>query len=353
MNRLALANLRSVHLCLILQLTLTLFGCGKNNLEKTFDDYQQRMANVLDSPFVDKPFSNPQAHSLTLPSTTLRYPSIRELTTTIEVPSIDVKQFFALDKCDVNVLIAQRNTPLGRTQLPSVRYIYEYKMLASLARCSKLMPQQRENLNRWISQKQTVLPLVWANLLQTSKETINAFSNNSSFISFVSATDIQQTQNALTYLLHLKTAPQATISAKELERNLEQLAKIHLPAKTWRTQALMAKELTSTTTWLKQQPLFEQCPDGQASQQIIYLKNVFTLFFIEKIQPVGSDLNRVHYTLSPLYQTLGEQTELHESFRRLFNEQNTTSFSTYQHAMKEHVLFWQQLFKHCSISPHT
>ncbi|WP_240919890.1 DUF3080 family protein [Paraglaciecola sp. 20A4] len=327
---------------------LTLFGCGKNNLEKTFEDYQQRMANVLDTPF-----SNTQLHTSTSSSITLQYPTKRELNTVIETPLIDVKQFFALDKCDVNVLIAQRNTPLGRTQLPSVRYVYEHKMLASLARCSKLMPQQRENLNRWISQKQTDLPFVWANLIQTSKETINAFSNNSAFISSVSATDLQQTQSALSYLLDLKTHPQATISAKKLERNLEQLAKIHLPAKTWRTQALMAKELTRTTTWLKLQPLFKQCPNGQASQKITYLKNVFTLFFIEKIQPIGSDLNRVHYTLSPIYQSLSEQPELHKSFRRLLTEQSITAFSTYQYAMKEHVLFWQKLFKHCSISPNT
>ncbi|MEH6712820.1 MAG: DUF3080 family protein [Paraglaciecola polaris] len=342
MTHITLSNVKLVALCVLVLLTSTLFGCGKNNLAQVFNEYQQRMANVLDTPFE----ANSNDGTITL-----NYPPKRELVSAIEIPQIDVKQFFALNKCEVNVLIAQRNTPLGRTQLPSVRYLYERNMLSALAHCIQLMPEQRVNLESWITQKRRILPLVWANLIQTSDEIINALGNNSDFITSLSSSDIQQTQSALTYLLQLKQHPQVILVPAELEQHLQQLSKLHLPAKAWRTQALMTNELTTTTTWLKQQNLLTKCPDGQASQNILYLKNVFTLWFIEKIQPIAGQLNNVQYTLLPLYQSMSQQPELTPQFRQFLAQHSQISFSAYQQAIQEHVLFWQQLFKHCSISP--
>ncbi|WP_041713824.1 DUF3080 family protein [Paraglaciecola sp. T6c] len=330
-------------LTIVLALTIATVGCGRNDISHTMNQYQERIANVLDAPF--------NAPIPIKASASLVYPSKRLLVNVINPPQLDVKQFFALKKCDLSVLIAQRNTPLGRIQPPSVRYLYEREVVESLSRCKLLMPEYSALLDDWLEHKLTALPLVWANLIQTSDETINAFSNNSDFFNSVSSTELHTTKSALSYLLDANSQLSSAPNSQELERYLSQLSKSHLPAKTWRTQSVIREELNSTTLWLQKQDLFEQCKDGQPSQKMKYLKNVFTLFFIEKIQPIGSELNRVHYTLSPLYQKLSTEPNLAPSFRQFINAQGDEGFNAYQLAMKHHVEFWQTIFKHCGISP--
>ncbi|QHJ10639.1 hypothetical protein FX988_00858 [Paraglaciecola mesophila] len=324
-------------------LLIVVTGCGRNQLTDTLREYQQRMANVLDTSF-DTPMTSPSL-------VTLDYPSKRDLINPIKPTQLDVKAFYSLSKCDVNVLIAQRNTPLGRTQLPSVRYIYEREVLASLSRCKTLMPQHSELLDEWLQYKQLTLPLVWANLVQTSDETINALSSNSHFFVSATPTQLHETQSALRYLLALNESDSSPANSSTLESNLDLLSKAHLPAKTWRTQAVLQSELNKTTQWLNKQDLHTLCPDGKASQKIKYLKNVFTLFFIEKIQPIGSELNRVHYALTPFYSALSQHPRLAPAFRQYINTHGNKGFDGYQNAIKNHVQFWQTLFKHCGISP--
>ncbi|MGY0580476.1 MAG: DUF3080 family protein [Paraglaciecola chathamensis] len=324
---------------------LVVTGCERNQVTDTLSEYQQRMANVLDTSF-DAAMTSSSA-----PLVTLHYPNKRELTNRIKSTQLDVKAFYSLKQCDLNVLIAQRNTPLGRTQLPSVRYIYEREVLASLSRCKTLMPQHSELLDKWLEYKQLTLPLVWANLVQTSDETINAFSSNSDFFVSATPTQLHETQSALSYLLALNDSDNSLANSSALESNLDLLSKAHLPARTWRTQAVLQNELNKTTQWLKKQNLHALCPDGKASQKIKYLKNVFTLFFIEKIQPIGSELNRVHYALMPFYSALSQHPRLAAPFRQYINTHGNDGFDGYQNAIKNHVQFWQTLFKHCGISP--
>ena len=295
---------------------LVVTGCERNQVTDTLSEYQQRMANVLDTSF------NAAMTSSSAPLVTLHYPNKRELTNRIKSTQLDVKAFYSLKQCDLNVLIAQRNTPLGRTQLPSVRYIYEREVLASLSRCKTLMPQHSELLDKWLEYKQLTLPLVWANLVQTSDETINAFSSNSDFFVSATPTQLHETQSALSYLLALNDSDNSLANSSALESNLDLLSKAHLPARTWRTQAVLQNEL-----------------------------NVFTLFFIEKIQPIGSELNRVHYALMPFYSALSQPPRLASPFRQYINTHGNDGFDGYQNAIKNHVQFWQTLFKHCGISP--
>ena len=328
---------------IVLVLIIAMVGCGRNDISHTINQYQERIANVLDTPF--------NAPMPTTTSVSLVYPSKRLLVNVITPPQLDVKQFFALKKCDLNLLIAQRNTPLGRTQPPSVRYLYEREVVESLSRCKVLMPEYSALLDDWLEHKLAALPLAWANLIQTSDETINAFSSNSDFFDSASSSELHTTKSALSYLLDANSQLRTASNSQELESYLSQLSKSHLPAKTWRTQSVIKEELNRTTLWLQKQDLHDQCEDGQPSQKMKYLKNVFTLFFIEKIQPIGSELNRVHYALSPLYQKLSAEPNLALSFRHFIDAQGDKGFSAYQQAIKSHVQFWQTLFKQCNMSP--
>jgi hypothetical protein len=93
------------------------------------------------------------------------------------------------------------------------------------------------------------------------------------------------------------------------------------------------------------------CPEGRASDKAKILRNVFYLFFIEEIQPVGSLVNQYHYKLAPLWEDWLEQPSLHEEFKRYIRQQSQDGFDKYTRAMKAHVNLWQDFLGRCNLSP--
>jgi hypothetical protein len=321
---------------LLFQLCITCLGCGQPTLADNLALYNSRLAAVLDIPVVALPAVEP-----------LHYPSLRQLKSQIPASTIAMNDFYALQGCNANLLIAGRNTPLGRTQLPSSRYVYEAKLINALQGCAQASVVNAR-VSKLLATKTTNLPLVWADLVQTSNEIRVAFSSNNAFLAQQQNGALSATYNALSYLLALQNTTTADVQA--LEKHLQQLASYKLPAKVSRSQRLLARGLNRTTLWLSEQQLSRQCPAGKPSQQVRYLKNVFQLFFIEKIQPVAGQLNHVQYQLLPVYQEFERSPYLKQAFKALL-EHSQLEFTAYQEAMTQHIEFWQQLLAHCNLSP--
>ncbi|MFQ3197525.1 MAG: hypothetical protein ACI8R9_002159 [Paraglaciecola sp.] len=321
---------------LVLQLCLICLGCGQPTLADNITLYQSRLAAVLDIPVVALPAFE-----------SLYYPSLRQLKSAIPTSNIAMQDFYALQDCNASLLIAQRNTSLGRTQLPSSRYIYETQLINALGVCVQASAANTE-ASTLLTQKTTHLPLVWADLVQTSDEIRIAFSSNNAFLAEQQNEALSATHNALSYLLALQNTTTADVQA--LERHLQQLANYKLPAKVSRSQRLLTHQLNHITLWLSQQKLSDQCPAGKPSQQIRYLKNVFQLFFIEKIQPLAGQLNHIQYQLLPVYQKFARSEYLKQAFKTLL-EHNQLEFTAYQEAMTQHIEFWQKLLATCNLSP--
>ncbi|MFT6898483.1 MAG: hypothetical protein ACJA13_002904 [Paraglaciecola sp.] len=321
---------------LLFQLCMICLGCGQPTLADNLALYQSRLAAVLDKPVVALPAVEP-----------LYYPSLRQLKSPIPASNIAMKDFYALQGCNASLLIAQRNTPMGRTQLPSTRYIYETQLINALRGCVQ-SSADNGGVNTLLAEKITYLPLVWADLVQTSNEVRTAFSSNNAFLVEQQNEALSATHNALSYLLALQNT--TTADAGSLEKHLQQLANYKLPAKVSRSQRLLAHQLNLTTLWLSEQKLSGQCPGGKPSQQVRYLKNVFQLFFIEKIQPLAGQLNHIQYQLLPVYQEFARSPYLNQGFKVLL-ERNQLEFTAYQEAMTQHIEFWQQLLAQCNLSP--
>lgn len=321
---------------LLFHLCMACVGCGQPTLADNLALYNSRLASVLDMPAI--------AISVVEP---LHYPPLRQLKSHIPASSIAMGDFYALQDCAANLLIAQRNTPLGRTQLPSRRYIYEAKLINALQSC-KQTAVTNARVSRLLTTKISYLPLVWADLVQTSDEIRTAFASNSAFLTAQQNEALRATHNAMSYLLALQNTTTADVAT--LEKHLQQLASYKLPAKVRRSQRLLTQVLNRTTLRLARQELNSQCPAGHSSQQIQYLKNVFQLFFIEKIQPLAGQLNHIQYQLLPVYQEFARSPYLKQAFKTLL-EHNQLEFTAYQEAMSQHIKFWQQLLSHCNLSP--
>jgi hypothetical protein len=144
---------------------------------------------------------------------------------------------------------------------------------------------------------------------------------------------------------------ESLIDSSELEQQLQIIRSARLPATLWHTQQTLTQNLSLLTELLTTELDAVSCPEGRASDKAKILRNVFYLFFIEEIQPVGSLVNQYHYKLTPLWEDWLKQPSLHEEFKNYIKQQSQNGFDEYSHAMKAHVNLWQGFLGRCNLSP--
>ena len=358
-----------------------LLGCfGGSTVKQSIDDYAARLSRVLDTPLPDS-FND----KITTPlpkladSATLKH--------TIEGVSINLREFYALQDCELGTVVAERNTSLGKSQLPSQRLVYESKLLNVLKSCEAALTKENESNQRnaaltatiasWREQKTQDYSKTWANLVQGSQELRLALNTPERLFSVENNKDALSSVNALYYISSLSnkglllsdmyssntassdTETEATnennsesiIGSSELEQQLKIIRSARLPATLWHTQQTLTQNLSLLTNMLETELDAVSCPEGRASDKAKILRNVFYLFFIEEIQPVGSLVNQYHYKLAPLWEDWLAQPSLHEEFKRYIRQQSQDGFNQYSSAMKAHVNLWQGFLGRCNLSP--
>ena len=358
-----------------------LLGCfGGSTVKQSIDDYAARLSRVLDTPLPDS-FND----KITTPlpkladSATLKH--------TIEGVSINLREFYALQDCELGTVVAERNTSLGKSQLPSQRLVYESKLLNVLKSCEAALTKENESNQRnaalaatiasWREQKIQDYSKTWANLVQGSQELRLALNTPERLFSVENNKDALSSVNALYYINSLSnkelllsdmyssntassdTETEATnennsesiIESSELEQQLKIIRSARLPATLWHTQQTLTQNLSLLTNMLETELDAVSCPEGRASDKAKILRNVFYLFFIEEIQPVGSLVNQYHYKLAPLWEDWLAQPSLHEEFKRYIRQQSQDGFNQYSSAMKAHVNLWQGFLGRCNLSP--
>ena len=358
-----------------------LLGCfGGSTVKQSIDDYAARLSRVLDTPLPDS-FND----KITTPlpkladSATLKH--------AIEGVSINLREFYALQDCELGTVVAERNTSLGKSQLPSQRLVYESKLLTVLKSCEAALTKANESNQRnaalaatiasWREQKTQDYSKTWANLVQGSQELRLALNTPERLFSVENNRDALSSVNALYYINSLSnkelllsdmyssntassdTETEATnennsesiIESSELEQQLKIIRSARLPATLWHTQQTLTQNLSLLTDMLETELDAVSCPEGRASDKAKILRNVFYLFFIEEIQPVGSLVNQYHYKLAPLWEDWLAQPSLHEEFKRYIRQQSQDGFNQYSSVMKAHVNLWQGFLGRCNLSP--
>ena len=358
-----------------------LLGCfGGSTVKQSIDDYAARLSRVLDTPLPDS-FND----KITTPlpkladSATLKH--------AIEGVNINLREFYALQDCELGTVVAERNTSLGKSQLPSQRLVYESKLLNVLKSCEAALTKENESNQRnaalaatiasWREQKTQDYSKTWANLVQGSQELRLALNTPERLFSVENNRDALSSVNALYYINSLSnkelllsdmyssntassdTETEATnennsesiIESSELEQQLKIIRSARLPATLWHTQQTLTQNLSLLTDMLETELDAVSCPEGRASDKAKILRNVFYLFFIEEIQPVGSLVNQYHYKLEPLWEDWLAQPSLHKEFKRYIRQQSQDGFNQYSSAMKAHVNLWQGFLGRCNLSP--
>jgi len=176
---------------------------ARSTVKQSIDDYAARLSRVLDTPLPDS-FND----KITTPlpkladSATLKH--------AIEGVNINLREFYALQDCELGTVVAERNTSLGKSQLPSQRLVYESKLLNVLKSCEAALTKENESNQRnatlaatiasWREQKTQDYSKTWANLVQGSQELRLALNTPERLFSVENNKDALSSVNALYYI---------------------------------------------------------------------------------------------------------------------------------------------------------
>ncbi len=346
----------SNHCCLLRAIVLwvllsgCLSACSSPFIVSDIEEYQQRLERVLDIELASTTEPNRSSQHLAYPPRD----SLLKQPTPID---INLTQFHRLQQCKLGNLVAEHNTALGKIQHFSQRLQYEQRFINALEACiahtrqaepaTSSVAQLADTMTQWQPIKQTEYALHWSNMLVLSDETKAAFSRASPALLYQDSIDVSGQVSLfkeLTRLADYHYQPSASIEA-----SLQVIGAARLPATIWLTQQHIAAQLPGITQGLKTHLNQLDCLTTDAEQANI-LRNVFYLFFIEKIQPVGARINQFTYQFAPVMDNWLESPVLPDSFKH-FLRSHQQQFSAYQQAMAEHVALWQDFLGRCDLSP--
>lgn len=336
-------------------------GCfGAPSIDDTMDEYTTRLSRVLDKPLSQNEPSLTARRNLALPSQT--YPTLSALGNNVTTLNINIREFYAIQDCELGRIVAERNTALGKTQLPSQRLQYEHRVLNALVNCEARLNAAdnpiASTVAEWRKQKQAQYQSVWANVVQTSTEMKLGLSMAGAPLQASENKDAKASVNALNFinglaetLKHESVVEVSASDSGELEQQLQIIASSRLPAKLWQTQAILHNRLASLNHVLAPALNNVQCKNGITSDKATILRNVFYLYFIEEIQPIASTLNSYHYQLQPLWKQWVKNAALSAPFKAHIRTHAIDNFVQYSATMKAHVSLWQDFLGRCNLSP--
>ncbi len=331
-------------------LLLCATGCSSPDITNDISEYQQRLSRVLDA---DLAVADGQATV----TEKLAYPARDALLKHPTPIDINLTRFHQLQQCELGNLVAEHNTALGKIQHFSQRLRYEQLFLAALDDCINFVrsPSAKTGklddmaaaMTQWQIIKQREYRLHWSNMLVLSDETKAAFSRSRPGLLSHNNIDIAGQVSLFQQLSRF--ADHRYQPRQSLENSLQAISATRLPATMWQAQQLIATQLLPLTAALEKHLNNIDC-SATTPEQANILRNVFYLFFIEKIQPAGARINAFNYQFAPIMDAWLVSPVLPDSFKRYLRSQQQ-HFTDYQHAMTQHVTLWQQFLKRCQLSP--
>lgn len=375
-------GLRQIRVLLMLMglCSLTLLsGCQPpDTLQYRFDDYQKRVASLLDSDIPE---------NTALPA--IRYPEKRLRIREIPVFEQGLVEVWDFQRCELMELINRRNSGLGKVLATSQRYVYENEFWQKLVPCYEKRDQwQQEDsdfvqrLEQLYAHKQAIAPAVFHQMLFNGPELENQFNVTQSIFLPMQPPEHHKLSAALDQMITLSQAPMATsVSGSELEQTLQVIYQQPILLSLLRTLQLSVYELNQTAQLLEEKiarrPL---CLTGQPTQKARNLFNVLQKYYLTGIQPDLASHNKIASALLPtinqlfLYDTKYKHSKYEhlkysntgsddaiaedsgnsalEAFRLQWLDQNAPGlWQDYQQANRRHTHIWNKVLRSCGLFP--
>lgn len=302
--------------------------------ESLLSDYQARLQRVL-----------PQAQLTgALTKTPLpALPEVRALTLPIPAATIDLTDMLALDVCDLETLIAERNSSLGKVQTDAGQLHYELRLLDRLGLClstparhNQLDAELVAKLQRIYQQKQQQLPAVFANLLsrdQTLRQQLAGSQRGVNRDQGGQAETLQALQQLNKLRLLIQQQEYRAASKIDINQALGTLHRTQLLADLQHSLRLSLQfflQLNAALTKLSNSAL---C---QADRNI--RDNLLSQIFIGRVQTELVRLDGMTNELSVAMLQLYQQHPMLQTVQARLQEPQLAL----QHQLRQHVAFWQR-----------
>ncbi len=317
------------------------------------DEYLVRLARVVDQPVI----------SSTLPVLT-KLPDKKQRT--LHIPEIDVNmlEFLSLYGCELQVIVAERNSILGRVMLPINRLRYEIRFIHAARLCLASIDDQKTSdiLQQAIKEKSAALPATFWNAVWSTDEMAQLMTYSKGYVSTNKEVS-ESTASDLKSLVKLKKH----IDNKQFDINLNKLGKIqqrwlytHEAGKLLKSAQLITSRLDDATTIinkrLESKPL---CYKQQITPEARIVQSFFFNIYIGKIQPYLATVSQQSDAIFPLLNELASVNDMDAlsdkfiDYQKLYLDSMTTSgiWQTLHQSIQRHTESWQRLLEQCGMRP--
>jgi len=325
----------------LLPLLLSLNACSDYNGDKALQNYQQRLERVLQTEIA--PVDLPAAAAL---------PAERDLKQPLPDLRLDLTDAYATRQCDLDTLIGERNSSLGKVYSPSKQLSYELRFLSQLDLCLQKSWDDTglyHELQQVYQQKQHSIALAFDNMLLTDDTLRKELIGVRSSLTLQNAPGFSETWQALTELTLLQQfiAQQnwQAASKVDIEQQLQILYQYNFLARLQYSLRLSSHQLSQLNSLTQTVNNSALCPQRRSTEQLQILANVFQKYFVGEVQLYSSELNRYQQQLWPLLQQLYQHTALAQPLQQRFAQ----TFETMRSELSQHVNWWQQLNSHCPL----
>ncbi|MDD1780813.1 DUF3080 domain-containing protein [Enterovibrio sp. ZSDZ35] len=324
---------------IVITLIGMLQGCFDDDKAKgLFVDYSERLANVVET----SPIPPSESRAIKLPRK-------RDLVVPIEDTRMGLLDAYELRQCGLFQLIADRNSILGKVQDAFRQLNYELALLRTLNQCLEDVTSEplSSELKRIQVVKRNQIHLVYWNTFASSDAWRSQLTPPS--ISMISPDTPFAHSEAL-----LAIESYSSLLANPSSRNVLELQE---PIEKQRYLGALFYSMDESTRWLN--AATEQlerddarvlCGKNRNTTRFTYLQNVFSTFFIDGVQPYLSKINGLYLDAQPslvrLHQRFGEMPPFTDYSAAYFSGEH---YDEFQDAVKNHVAYWQTLFKRCGV----
>lgn len=332
----------------------------RQGLESLLDNYHYRLSNVFEFEHSDH-LAVMNENALPL------YPSRRQLHQPLSPISVNLLEFLRLSRCDLQRLIGERNSSLGKFMPDSQMLIYHLRFISLAQACrDTLLAVDNHSLAQAVADaRQTKiddLPKVRWNASLASEEFQQLFSHAAQPLTLQeSAQDTAALTQALRHLQQflLINGEDTLPSFRNLENQYAVVGSDKFMGRLLRSQLMLITALTALSDQIEQadkhQPL---CPAGRLTPRGKVMQQVFLRFYIGEIQPY----------ISGVYRQSRDLKQVMEDYLLLWPDHNNQAFSAYwlrawsdEHpqsiwqqygrAVSRHTQLWQQQLQACGLRP--
>ena len=335
-------------LLLAISASLILTGCRSSQSSRAiFDNYLYRLANSLDIEREASPYT----------TQLISYPKKSALLYEIPPLKISILQFLQLSKCDLQRLIGQRNSSLGRLMTDYHSLLYEHEFLILAKRCRQAIAKDDSLyavLNEAIAHKENYLNKLHWNAIFASDEVRRLFSLGSRVLTRqeLSSNPVELI-HALEHL-HAWLADPA-VDSQKLQQAYKAIGTRKYIGELRLTMALAVSALDEANTLINER-LFQKplCQNRRRNRRFDVVNRVFQLFYIGEVQPTLAKLHqqgqKLFSLVDQLQASLGQNQNLTTFWDKVYRSENS-EWQNFNEAIATHTKAWQSLLRQCGSLP--